>query len=57
MEKGIRKLKLKFNRYPTVGSKVMALSNGYSSLAGPDLIITEYGFHIYSMENGIRKLQ
>jgi hypothetical protein len=35
----------------------MALSNGYSSLAGPDLIITESGFHIHSMENGIRKLQ
>jgi hypothetical protein len=35
----------------------MALSNCYSSLAGPDIILTEYRFHIHSMEKGIRKLQ
>jgi hypothetical protein len=56
MEKGIRKLQLKFDRDPTVGSKVMALSNRPSSLGRPDLIITEYRFLIHSMEKGIRKL-
>jgi hypothetical protein len=35
----------------------MAISNRYSSLAQPDLIITEYPFLIHSMEKGIRKLQ
>ena len=40
-----------------VGSKVMAISNRYSSLARPDLIITEYPFLILSVEKGIRKLQ
>jgi hypothetical protein len=40
MEKGIRKLQYEFDRDPTVGSKVMAISNRYSSLARPDLIIT-----------------
>jgi hypothetical protein len=57
MEKGIRKLHLKFHRDPTVASKVMALSTRPSSLARPDLIITEYRFLIHSMEKGIRKLQ
>jgi hypothetical protein len=36
-----------------VGSKVMTLSNRYSSLERPDLDLTDYGFHIHSMENGI----
>jgi hypothetical protein len=49
MEKSIRKLHEKFDRDPTVGSKVMALSNRYSSLARPDLIITKYRFLIHSM--------
>jgi hypothetical protein len=49
MEKGIRKLHLKFDRDPTVGAKVMALSNRYLSLARPDLIITKYRFLIHSM--------
>jgi hypothetical protein len=49
MEKGIRKLHYKFYRDPTVGSKVMALSNRYSSLARPDHIITKYRFLIHSM--------
>jgi len=40
-----------------VGSKVIALSNRYSSLAQPDLHLTEYGFHIHFMEKGIWKLQ
>jgi len=57
MQKGIRKLQLEFDRDPTVGSKVMAISNRYSSLARPDLIITEYRFLIHSMQKGIRKLQ
>jgi hypothetical protein len=35
----------------------MALSNRYSSLARPDLIITEYRFLIHSMQKGIWKLQ
>jgi hypothetical protein len=35
----------------------MAFSNRYSSLARPDLNITEYPLLIHSMEKGIRKLQ
>jgi len=35
----------------------MAISNRYSSLARPDLIITEYPFLIHSVEKGNRKLQ
>jgi hypothetical protein len=35
----------------------MALSNRPFSLARPDLILTEYGFLISSMDKGIRKLQ
>jgi len=35
----------------------MAISNRYSSLARPYLIITEYPFLIHSMENCIQKLQ
>jgi hypothetical protein len=34
----------------------MALTNRYSSLARPDLFLTEYRFHIHYMEKGIRKL-
>jgi hypothetical protein len=34
-----------------------AISNRYSSLARPDLKITEYQFLIHSMQKGIRKLQ
>jgi hypothetical protein len=34
----------------------MAISNRYSSLARPDLIITEYRFPIHSMQKGIRTL-
>jgi len=54
---GIRKLQNKFDRHPTVGSKVMVISNRYSSLARPVIIITEYRFLIHSMQKGIRKLQ
>jgi hypothetical protein len=57
MPKDIRKLKLKFDRDPTVGSKVMAISNRCSSVARPDLIIIEYPFLIHSVEMGIQKLQ
>jgi len=35
----------------------MAISNRYSSLARPDLVITGYRFVIHSMEKGIPKLQ
>jgi hypothetical protein len=35
----------------------MVLSNLYSSLVRPDLLLTEYGFHVLSMEKGIWKLQ
>jgi len=57
MEKAIRKFQSKFDRDPTVGSKVMALPNRPSSVAGPDLIITEYRFLIHSMEKRILKLE
>jgi len=57
MEKSIRKLQLKIDRDPMVGSQVMALPNCPSSLARSDIIITEYGFLIHSMEKGIRKVQ
>jgi len=42
MEKGLRKLRKNFDRDPTIGSKVMVLMNRYSSLARPDLLLTEY---------------
>jgi len=35
----------------------MALLNRYNSVARPDLQLIEYGFHLHSMENGIRKVQ
>jgi len=35
----------------------MAISNPYSSVARPDLIITKYRFLIHSMQKGIRKVQ
>jgi hypothetical protein len=57
MEKGIRKNQQEFDSDPTVGSKVLAISNRYSSLARPDLIIIEYRFLIHSKQKGIRKLQ
>jgi hypothetical protein len=39
-----------------VGSKVIAFTNRYSSLAQPDLLLTEYRFHIHYMEKDIQKL-
>ena len=57
MPKDIRKLQLQFDRDPTVATKVIAISNRYSSVARPDLIITESGFLIHSMPKDIRKLQ
>jgi hypothetical protein len=57
MPKDIRKLQLQFDRDPTVGSKVMVISNRYSSLVRPDLIINEYRFLIHSTQKGIWKLQ
>jgi hypothetical protein len=35
----------------------MAISNRFSSLARPDLIITEYRFLFHPMQKGIQKLQ
>jgi hypothetical protein len=35
----------------------MAISNRYSSLVRPDVIITEYQFLIHSKQKGIWKLQ
>ena len=35
----------------------MAISNPYSSMARPDVIIIEYRFLIHHMEKGIRKHQ
>src|SRR4030042_1390513 len=34
----------------------MALTNRYSCLALPDILLTEYRLHIHYMEKGIRKL-
>jgi hypothetical protein len=55
MEKGIRKLMKNFDRDPMIGSKVMAPSNRYSCLARPDLLLTEYRFHIHYMEKSSGK--
>jgi len=41
---------------PTVGSKVMALSNPHADLERHDLHLTEWRLDIYSKENGIGKL-
>jgi len=57
MEKGIGKLQYEFDRDPMVESKVMSLSNRSSSVALPDIIITENRFLTHCMEKGIRKLQ
>jgi len=57
MEKGIRKLQQEFGYDPTVGSKVMVISNRYSNLVRPDLIIIEYRFLIRYMQKSIQKLQ
>ena len=35
----------------------MTISNSYSSLTRPVIIITEYRFLVHSMQKGIRKLQ
>jgi hypothetical protein len=34
----------------------MAFTNRYSNLARPDVLLTEYRFHIHYMEKGLRKL-
>jgi len=41
-----------FDRDTTFGLNVMARSTRYSSLARPDLFLTEYRFHIHYMEKG-----
>ena len=41
---------------PTVGSKVIALSNWYSGLARRDLLLTSKRFHIFFKENNVLKL-
>jgi len=35
----------------------MAFTNRYSNLARPDVLLTEYRFHIHYMEKGLRKLR
>ena len=39
-----------------VGSIVIAFTNRYSCLARPDVLLTEYRFHIHYMQKGIRKI-
>jgi hypothetical protein len=39
-----------------LGSKVMALSNPHVDLERRDLHLSDFRFHIYSKENGIRNL-
>jgi len=56
MEKGLPKTPVKVWSRSNSGSKVMARSNRYSCLARPDLVLTEYRFHIHYMENGIHKI-
>jgi hypothetical protein len=56
MKTCVRKFFYNFEGDPTVGSKVRALSNRYSSLERRDLRLTEYRFHIYSKGNSVRKL-
>jgi hypothetical protein len=34
----------------------MGFTNRYSNLARPDVLLTEYRFHIHYMEKGLRKL-
>ena len=57
MKKCIRKLLQNLDPYLTVGSKVIAFTNRYYSLARLDLLLTVYRFHIHYMEKGIQKLQ
>ena len=56
MEKGNQKLLYNLDPDLTVGSKVFAFTNRYSSLAGPDFLLTDYRFHIHYMEKSILKL-
>jgi len=35
----------------------MAFTNRYSNLTRPDVLLTEYRFHIHYMEKGLRKLK
>jgi hypothetical protein len=55
-EKGVPKLLYRFEGNPTVGFKVMALSNPYTDLERRDLHLTEWRIHIYSKEKDIPKL-
>jgi len=56
MKNCVRKLFYNFEGDPTVGSKVITLSNWYCGLARRDIRFTEQRFHIYSKENSVRKL-
>jgi hypothetical protein len=56
IKKGLGKLLYNFYRDPTVRSKVIALTNRYSSLVGPNLLLNEYRLHIHYKEKCIRKL-
>jgi len=55
MKTCVRKLFYNFESDPMVGSKFRVLSNRYSGLYRQDLRLTEYRFHVYSKENGVRK--
>jgi len=50
------KLFYNFEVDPTVGSKVRALSKGYSGLERRDLRLTKSRFHIYPTKTCVRKL-
>jgi hypothetical protein len=54
-ENSVWKLVQTFEGDPTVGSKVMAVSNLYT-LERQDLPLTEWRFNINSKENSVRKL-
>jgi len=46
----------RFEGDPKVASKVMALLNPHADLERRDVHLTEWRFHIYPKENGVRKL-
>jgi hypothetical protein len=53
--KGHPQTPINLDRDRTVGSKVFAFTNSYSSLARPEILLNEYQFHIHYLEKGILK--
>ena len=53
--KGHPETPINLDRDLMVESKLIAFTNRSSSLARPDVLLTEYRFHIHYMEKGIRK--